>query len=223
MTELYMAKTDLLADSVLYQELNQSLPKWRKEKAERLRYLPERKCSVLAWHILNHAVERRGFTQQQLEVSFHSSGKPYFMQLPQVFFNLSHSGSRVFCAVSNCEVGCDVERKRDIDLKLAERVFSEKEREYLMSFTDADIQRHTFFRLWTLKESIVKAMGSSVLAMRELTVNLAESPVSAELNQVITHPLFLHEFDFGDDYCYGCCTSEADTTVIHEVDISQLV
>ena len=63
---------------------------------------------------------------------------------------------------------------------------------------------------------------NQVLEVRELTVNLEANPISVEPNPMITRALFLHEFDFGDDYCYGCCTTEADSVNICEVDISQL-
>ncbi len=222
MTELYMAKTDLLADNALYESLYQSLPDWRKKKAERLKRLCDKHRSVLAWHVLSYAMKQRGFSQKQLEITFDSLGKPCFKHLPHVYFNLSHSAGRVLCGISDSEIGCDTERKREIDFKLADRFFSPKEREILMGITDADIKRHTFFRLWTLKESVVKAMGSSVLSTRELTVNLEATPISVEPNPMITRALFLHEFDFGDDYCYGCCTTEADSVNICEVDISQL-
>jgi 4'-phosphopantetheinyl transferase len=86
------------------------------------------------------------------------AGKPEVAEAFPHRFNLSHSGSCVALAVARCEVGVDVERRRRLAAApaLAERIFHPREQAWLATqacFDDA------FFRMWTLKEALLKAAG----------------------------------------------------------------
>lgn len=86
------------------------------------------------------------------------NGKP---SLPECFgwhFNISHSGEYILAAISSNLVGIDVEKKRNTNLSVAKRFFHTKEYDFLISQSEED-QQDLFFRMWTLKESFVKAMG----------------------------------------------------------------
>ena len=71
---------------------------------------------------------------------------------------ISHSGNMALCAVSDEEVGCDIELPRGFDPNLARRFFHPTEQEWLFSQPEAE-QSTAFFRLWTCKESFLKALG----------------------------------------------------------------
>ncbi len=92
--------------------------------------------------------------------SYHYSenGKPY-LENSDVFFSISHSGSYVLCCVSDNEIGCDIERIKDYNPKIAKRFFTEKEAELLERSENKEI---TFVSLWTLKESILKKEGTGI-------------------------------------------------------------
>ncbi|MBP5737887.1 MAG: hypothetical protein J6X38_02225, partial [Abditibacteriota bacterium] len=57
-------------------------------------------------------------------------GKP---RAEGVFFNYSHSGDVVMFAISDCEVGCDVQKIGEVRLGAARRAFSEEELKELES------------------------------------------------------------------------------------------
>lgn len=79
-------------------------------------------------------------------------------------FNLSHSGDRALVAVAlGREVGVDLEQIRaDIDLLgIARSYFTQGEARELAS-TPAPEQPAAFFRLWTAKESYLKARGEGL-------------------------------------------------------------
>ena len=65
----------------------------------------------------------------------------------------------VMCAISDKEVGCDVEKQAALDRSLAEYVMQDHELEWIYGASREQEQQHRFFRLWTLKESYMKAMG----------------------------------------------------------------
>jgi 4'-phosphopantetheinyl transferase len=95
---------------------------------------------------------------QHIELLFGENGKPHIGNLPDVHFNISHSGNYVVCAVAHTEVGIDVERIREVNLRIAERFFSPSEIDDLMAY-EKDSRMQYFITLWTIKESFLKAIG----------------------------------------------------------------
>ncbi len=85
-------------------------------------------------------------------------GKPYLKDLP-CHFNISHSGDFVVCAISENEIGIDIEKIRPIDFKIANRVFNETELNFLFTEPNEN-QKDVFFSLWTEKEAILKCIGT---------------------------------------------------------------
>ncbi|PIH57915.1 4'-phosphopantetheinyl transferase [Paenibacillus sp. LK1] len=76
-----------------------------------------------------------------------------------VQFNVSHSGNWIaLISGGDADLGVDVEKISPIDMKIAERFFSITESGFLAA-EPAEMQLETFYRLWTLKESYIKAVG----------------------------------------------------------------
>lgn len=94
-------------------------------------------------------------------------GKPSLIEAdnPQaVRFNMSHSGERALVAVtSGREVGVDIEEEKPISdlIDLARRFFAPGEVAELISLPDA-ARSAAFFRCWTRKEAVVKAVGEGL-------------------------------------------------------------
>lgn len=86
-------------------------------------------------------------------------GKPSFAELPAVQFSLSHCTGMAACLLSPYVCGVDIERTRPLRHKVVSRVFSQEEQAMLQSANDPDL---LFTRLWTLKESYVKAIGTGI-------------------------------------------------------------
>lgn len=76
------------------------------------------------------------------------------------YISLSHSYGLVACAVDQRPVGVDVERIRPVPPRLL-GLLSEEERAYVRC--DAD-----FFRLWTLKEALIKCRGGHLGQLRHI-------------------------------------------------------
>ncbi len=67
--------------------------------------------------------------------------------------NISHSGGYVVVAVSEIPVGVDIEAKREVNERIADKAFSEAEQRLI------DSKSITLLQLWTLKESYGKSKG----------------------------------------------------------------
>ena len=100
---------------------------------------------------------RHGFSVENVTIGM--TGKP---ECEGVFFNLSHSGDMVLCAICDMPVGCDIEKVADAPLEIADRYFSEKERQYIDSSQSLPEISRRFFRIWTMKESYVKMTGEGM-------------------------------------------------------------
>lgn len=95
------------------------------------------------------------------------SGKPYFSDAAGLFLSISHSGDYLALAISDCEIGIDLQimRFRTIStnekaLKMAKRFFHPTEFAYI-SCEEAEILPR-FFEIWTKKESFVKRTGTGI-------------------------------------------------------------
>ncbi|WP_440114566.1 4'-phosphopantetheinyl transferase family protein [Paenibacillus sp. QZ-Y1] len=100
-----------------------------------------------------------GLKPGELTFTRNAYGKPSLSNLPDIQFNVSHSGDWIaLISGSSGELGVDVEKIAPIDMQIAERFFSLAESRYLAA-EPAEIQLETFYRLWTLKESYIKAVG----------------------------------------------------------------
>ena len=147
-TKLYIASSDPLMDAARFERLAAAIPEARREKLAAFRHEGARRLSLAASLLLVRALSDEGLCTDEIELTEY--GKPCLPQLPDFHFSLSHSGNMVLCAVSDEEVGCDIELPR--------RFFHPAEQEWLFSQPEAE-QSTAFFRLWTCKESFLKALG----------------------------------------------------------------
>ena len=98
--------------------------------------------------------------EESLIFAYVPSGKPFFHDLPDVHFNISHTGGLVVCAVGNIPIGIDAERIRPYP-KSVLRKMTDRERLYIQK---SDRQDDAFMRVWTMKEAIIKLTGEGLAA-----------------------------------------------------------
>src|SRR5918995_144474 len=104
------------------------------------------------------------FDPRRLAFATNEFGKPRLAGDGQVHFNLSHCEERAVLAISDtAEVGIDLERERPIEhIDLAKRYFHPNEVTAITASPDEAEQRRAFFLVWTLKEAVVKALGTGL-------------------------------------------------------------
>ncbi len=99
-------------------------------------------------------------------------GKPYLENIPGVYFNISHTSGLVVCGIDEREIGIDVEQLRPYDRRLMQRICTEEEIAYICGGNreEEQAQNERFFRIWTLKESYLKATGQGLaVPMKEVS------------------------------------------------------
>ena len=100
---------------------------------------------------------------EHIEFSTGPFGKPQLAACPApVAFNVSHSEGIVALAVCrHIEVGIDIEAVRPIEEPIAGLVLTERE-QILLSTLKGEEWQDAFYRAWTRKEALVKAMGTGL-------------------------------------------------------------
>lgn len=129
----------------------------RKSKASRYRRYEDRVLSTVSYALLQYALHLQGLTERD-EIVFNQYGKPLFKNLP-VHFNISHTKGAVACAVQNTPVGVDIQEKVSDHDAIMHRVCTEREVESVLKADDPALE---FTLLWTLKESILKCIGTGI-------------------------------------------------------------
>ena len=92
-------------------------------------------------------------------------GKPYFINYPEVYFNVSHSGDYWSCIFGPVENGLDLQKIEDKNrMPMAKRFFHSLEQQYLSDCLEKDAEKgqKEFYRLWAYNESYVKYIGDGL-------------------------------------------------------------
>lgn len=95
------------------------------------------------------------------------NGKPYITKQPDFHFSISHTENAVAVGFSQKPIGIDTEKIRNVNLKVADRFFTEEEKEYINS--DTALSRHRFFEIWTKKEAVIKKAGLKLKDIKTAT------------------------------------------------------
>ena len=127
----------------------------RKKKVDNFRFAKDKKLSAGAYLLLRRLLDEENISQPVFKTGKY--GKAYLSNRENVYFNLSHSGKFVACAISDGEVGVDVEyNDPEIDLNIAKHYFFNTEYESIMNSENPSDE---FFNYWVLKESYMKYTG----------------------------------------------------------------
>lgn len=162
MTKLLLSDVSPLTSPSLYAMLYEEASAERRARADSYRFHKDRRLSIGAAALLDRGLDPFGLREKDMTYGTNAFGKPFFTNAPHIHFSISHSGTKLAVAFSDSEVGCDIEKVSDIDMAVAERFFSGEEYESLTDCKDLQERRRMFFRMWTLKESYMKATGKGL-------------------------------------------------------------
>lgn len=106
--------------------------------------------SAEAWSLLTFAL-KKDLDLELPRVEIQPGGRPWFPEMPNLHFSLSHTRGAALAAISHCPVGADVEASRSVRESTARR---------LLETPHGDLE---LFELWTLRESWFKLTGKGDL------------------------------------------------------------
>lgn len=193
-----------MRDPSLNERLVSSVSKARQISIDNLRSTRDRRLSAGAEILLRRVLEIHGLCYDDYQLARTAYGKPYLVGCPMEF-NLSHSGEHILCAVSEWPVGCDTELIGDFDIHSTRWFIHQDELRFLSDINCESERTKAFYRLWTMKESLLKASGTG----------LAVYPGSFSLNlDSYNHIMIvdgiqytIREFRIEDGYAYSVCST----------------
>jgi len=154
------------------------------ERAGRLHFERDQKQFIAARGILRiilgHYLDEN---PNNIHFEYTSKGKPVLSTNPAydtLCFNLSHSGALALYAVTRGRnIGIDIERVRDdvAGKEIARKFFSQGEISSLER-VQKEMRNEVFFRYWTRKEALLKAMGEGIsFPMEQFDVSIIDGDV----------------------------------------------
>ncbi|MCM1174122.1 MAG: 4'-phosphopantetheinyl transferase superfamily protein [Blautia sp.] len=175
MIRTYVINIGQLEEEAAFQTALSSVSSYRRRKAGALKNGTDRCRSLGASLALDAALRFYGLREKSMEYVLGNQGKPMFCDYPDLHFSLSHSGGYALCSMGGQELGSDIERVRPGKLHVAERFFAEEEKAWLYRANLREERESRMFRIWTMKESFLKATGLGMsLPLRDFTVCIEE-------------------------------------------------
>lgn len=114
---------------------------------------------------------------------YEEGGKPFFVNHPEIQFNLSHSGAMLACAISDSPVGIDIQQIRPWKQNYIHK-FSSCEQAFINQQPDSK-KDEAFIWLWTRKESYMKYTGEGFKhALNSFSVLEGNSEYSIETQKL---------------------------------------
>ncbi|MBE5868548.1 MAG: 4'-phosphopantetheinyl transferase superfamily protein [Lachnospiraceae bacterium] len=235
MIEVYYMSVLPLEAEEFFRQAKGKIDAHRLQKVEQTKMIKDKLLRMEAGLLLQYAVKRRtegtvtdssAVICRQLQVdeilktvggpldlscAYGIQGKPYLEKFPEIYFSLSHSGEYALCALSDTEIGADIQQmceeenaNRHREEQIAERQFSPEEREWMKAASTPEERMHRFYRLWTAKEAYMKLTGQG---LSQGMKNFAAVPGEKRIldHHAPQKEIFLHELQVPVGYASAVC------------------
>ncbi|MBP0979528.1 MAG: 4'-phosphopantetheinyl transferase superfamily protein [Oscillospiraceae bacterium] len=173
-----------------------------------------KKQSLVAWSFIIKYLESQNLDSKYL-FKKNKHGKPFLIN-NQLYFNISHSHEKVVVAVSSSEVGVDIEKISNRNLKIIDRYFTKKEKDFIFLDNNNIKIINRFYIVWTLKESYLKFKGVGLtLKLNSFEFdfnNLEKIKLILENNKGEDKSLYFRYIDL-DNYILSCCGKDKDLQI----------
>ncbi len=169
MIQVYFCRIDHALENKDLATCLQSLSDYRRGKVLSCHVEKVRMQSLCTGLLLEEVFRRHGILEPY-DYEVNPYGKTSLRGVENFHYSISHSGNFVFLALSNREIGIDIEEYQVRHLSferaysMAERFFSPVECSEIHTIDD-------FYRLWTLKEAYAKYLGCSLTDVISIPVN----------------------------------------------------
>jgi 4'-phosphopantetheinyl transferase len=214
MVDVLIAESSVRLNGHQYGELTKKIPSEMIERSLKFRKWNDAQTYLLGKYLLAEGLKKYGLGNQILkDIRYTEYGRP-FLQLPVgIDFNISHSGKYVLCAISaGGKVGIDIEEIHNIDIHdFADQLTAEE----LAWIDEAPDRSNEFFRIWTIKEAVIKADG------RGLSIPLKEIVIGPEV-RVGDKVWKIHQLDMNPAYMAHIVVEKGSQDIIslREITIS---
>ncbi len=172
---IYYCENAVQLKTELFTLLLSRLPFCWREKIGKYRRWQDRQASLFGKLLLIEGLNKIGiYLDKDIEFQFSKNDRPSLLGT-HIDFNISHTDGIVVCAISKeNKVGIDIEYVKDVGLQYYTETMTRTQWNEINSSTD---RLQTFFKYWTMKESVLKVDGRGItlpLDIMEVTNNSIE-------------------------------------------------
>ena len=210
--KIYYFNITPLRNRSIFESQIKKLDDDRQVKTQRLKVTADKLRCVGAGMLINFVKQQYGVKG---DVRIDKFGKPYFED-SNVHFNVSHSGMYVIIAVSEYNIGIDIQKIKSDKHRIAEKNFMPSECDYINNATNEKDVQQRFCEVWTTKEAYLKCVGIGLrkpLNSFEISLNQDTICVVGEENYKFV------QFMMDDKYIVTVCGKQAD----QEFDIQEVL
>lgn len=207
MIEIFSLKIPNTLSSKNFKTAMNNISNTKRDTIERYIYKNDQLRSLLSDLLIRYIVINK-FQLKNADLIFckNAYGKPLLKNIPNFHYNISHSGKWIVCAIHSQQIGIDIEKIRYLDFNILLQSFSEHEKTYFTNDGKHDISK-TFFYVWTLKESYVKALGKGLyIPLNSFTIKnlFSDSGISVQTNYHDSN--FYFKKYYHDNYIFSVCS-----------------
>lgn len=184
---IYIA--DLMGLEDFYDEKVNMLHQARADKLQAYKMLADRIRGLGAGLLLENGLKdylktdlpKDALGRPVIEYTYGIHGKPYLKDYPEIFFSLSHSGTMAALALSDGEIGIDIQESRGYSEKIAKRFYHKDEFAMLQAVKEENGREKLFYQIWTGKEAYIKYTGTGMgQDLQHFYVNIAKEAICSE-------------------------------------------
>lgn len=154
--------------------------------------------SLSALLLLSHGLKQMKINTDNVILARTASGKPYLAD-SNIFFSISHDRQGVAVAISDVNVGIDIQSPSGVDTRKISKRFFEKQE-------SSPVNGDGFFMTWTKKEALCK---------------LLDVPLSQILGSQPPANVFFYTFDY-DDATVSVASMTQEKPRVHTATAAQL-
>lgn len=170
MYKLYLLNTDTVTLDMI-----DMLSDERKRKVSSYIYEKDKKLSLGAGILLDTMLKTHNLREKDMLYSYNKYGKPYFINYPYIYYNISHSEKMCILVEDSKNIGCDIEKTREYDKDIIDKCFSIKEKE---NINKTDNKNYLFTQIWTAKEAFLKNIGLGLSnEMNNITIDVENNKI----------------------------------------------
>lgn len=176
--------------------------------------------SINSLKLLKIGLNEFGIDLFREDLVYNEFGKPS-LKRKDMFYNISHSGKYVTCAISNKMVGIDIQKHIE-NFEEIISFFSTSEKEYLASIPLHKLLIKEFFKIWTVKESYVKFLGRGLYKELDSFSLFLDKKKIIDEGRIVKDTLFKN-FSISEEYTLSVVANSNDNYEIRYVESKNLI
>ncbi|RKM56473.1 4'-phosphopantetheinyl transferase superfamily protein [Butyrivibrio sp. X503] len=191
----------------------------QRDKILRFHFDADKKRSLAGLLLSYYAIFKEfGLAPKDITFDKNKYGKPFVKDRDDIYYNISHSGNYVVCAIGSSPVGIDVQEHKNADLNIADRFFSKEEKEALATVgnkgaeTEEEIlkkRKKLFYDMWSLKEAYIKCIGIGLSKpLNEFGIVSEDGLYKLFEDGVMSDDYFFKKYDIAENYSLCACSKD---------------